>query len=100
MADTITTCASCGAMLPPQALNCFNCHQLVHAAALEDMAARARQCEAASDMLGAARLWRDALRLLPLDSVQAKAILEHLNQLAAAARINHPTPPDNKPEWL
>lgn len=100
MADTPQTCASCGAMLPPQALNCFNCHQLVHAAALEDMAARARQCEASNDMLGAARLWRDALRLLPLDSVQAKAILEHLKALGAAGRAQNAAPPDNKPEWL
>jgi Zn-dependent protease len=87
-------------MLPPQALNCLNCHQLVHAAALEDMAARARQCEASNDMLGAARLWRDALRLLPLDSVQAKAILEHLKELGTAERLRNPAPPDNKPEWL
>ena len=87
-------------MLPPQALNCFNCHQLVHAAALEDMVARARQCEASNDVLGAARLWRDALRLLPLDSVQAKAILEHLTELGAAARLRNPAPPEHRPEWL
>ena len=72
----------------------------MYAAALEDLAARARQCEASKDMLGAARLWRDALRLLPADSVQAKAILEHLANLGAAAQLNASASADNKPEWL
>jgi Zn-dependent protease len=100
MADDIQYCASCGAMLPSQALSCFSCHQLVHAAALEDMAARARECEAKQDMLGAARLWRDSLRLLPLDSIQAKAILQHIQSLGAAARSGNSTAQQNKPQWL
>jgi hypothetical protein len=100
MADEMKYCASCGAMLAPQALNCFNCHQLVHAAELEEVAARARQCEASNDILGAVRAWRDALDLLPMDSVQAKAILDHLNELAAAARLNKTAQPDKTPEWL
>lgn len=87
-------------MLQPGALICFHCHQLVHAEKLEDIAARARQSEANQDMLGAARLWREALQLLPLDSVQAKSILEHLNTLGTAARAHGQAANDSKPEWL
>jgi Zn-dependent protease len=101
MPDNIQYCASCGAMLPPQALTCFNCHQLVHAEALEDMAARARIREANHDMLGAARLWRDSLRVLPLDSTQAQAILEHVKALGEAAKTQQAPPPQqNTPQWL
>ena len=57
-------------MLPPLALTCFNCHQLAHAAALEDMASKARICEANHDMLGAPRFsGATLLCLLLLDSI-------------------------------
>jgi Zn-dependent protease len=64
------------------------------------MAARAHECELRQDVLGAARLWRESLRLLPLDSAEAKAILEHIAGLAASARAQNVPPPDHKPEWL
>jgi Zn-dependent protease len=64
--------------LEPLALSCPSCHQLVHSAALEDLAQRARTCESIGDHTGAAALWRQALALLPPESAQAAAIRQRL----------------------
>jgi Zn-dependent protease len=68
---------------------------LVHAAALEELAQRARERETIGDREGAAALWRQALALLPPESTQAAAIRQ---------RIGSPPPPPpggaQKPGWV
>jgi Zn-dependent protease len=94
-ADSTHFCASCGTPLPPLALNCPSCHQLVHAAALENLALRARERETTGDHTGAAALWRQALALLPPESSQAAAIRQRLG-------APPPPPPGAAPQspWI
>jgi Zn-dependent protease len=79
--DTPRFCDNCGTPLAPLALSCPSCHQLVHAAALEDLAQRARELETANNRAGAAALWRQALALLPPESAQAKSIRDRVSSL-------------------
>jgi Zn-dependent protease len=93
LADSPHFCAACGTPLAPLELSCPSCHQLVHAAALEDLAQRARVCESTGDRAGAAALWRQALALLPPESAQAAAIRQ---------RLGAPPPPAGAPQspWI
>jgi Zn-dependent protease len=95
--DTPKYCPGCEAALPPQALSCPGCHQLVHAAELEGLARQARELEPA-DPAAAAEIWRKALDLLPPESVQAQQIREHAATLGASAH----TGPTEKPTpgWI
>jgi Zn-dependent protease len=68
----------------------------VHAAALEDLAQRARERETTGDRAGAAALWRQALALLPPESSQASAIRDRLAGLGSSAA---PPPGARKPGW-
>ena len=74
-------------------LACRECHQLRFTSQLEELAAQARQKEAASEWSAAAGLWRQALELLPADAAQAQSIRDHI---AALATKSQPPP---KPNW-
>jgi Zn-dependent protease len=76
--DAPRFCGACGAALATGALICTGCQALVHATQLEALAARAKAAEAVGNTTGAQDAWRQALDLLPADSVQHKAIREHL----------------------
>ena len=97
MPDAPHFCASCGTPLPPLALSCPSCHQLTHAAALEDLAQRARALEPANPA-GAAALWRQALALLPPESSQASAIRDRLTALGSPAAPPPPGAGPGKPQ--
>ena len=58
-------CARCGTQLAPRLLSCPSCHALVHAARLKALATEAEAADASGDVARAARLWHDALTLLP-----------------------------------
>ena len=100
MSDTPQFCASCGTPLPPLALACPSCHQLVHAAALEDLAQRARALESINPS-GASALWRQALALLPPESSQASAIRDRLIALGSPVTPPPPgvRPAQSAPNW-
>jgi Zn-dependent protease len=82
-------CARCGHALAPDALECTQCHSLVHAEAVEKIAARARAYEANGDLPMAREEWLSTLRLLPAESEHAKWIRSHAQELGASIQAVH-----------
>lgn len=78
-------CSGCKAALEPGALACNNCHALVHAARLEQLAADARLYEERGEFVQARDAWTSALRLLPEDSTQAEWVRGNTRRLDAMA---------------
>ena len=88
-------CPGCKAPLAPAALACDNCHALVHAARLEELAAAARAHEERGEILEAREAWTSALPLLPEDSKQAEWVrgsARRLEAMAAAGAKSAATP--------
>ena len=87
-ADLYQACSGCSNALESGALVCSNCHALVHASKLEQLAASARLHEERREIVDAREDWSRALELLPADSAQAEWIRgndERLSVLAASA---------------
>src|SRR6202142_36935 len=84
-ADLHQACSACSSVLEPGALVCGNCHALVHASTLEQLAARARLHEERGEIVEAREDWSRALKLLPADSVQAEWIRGNDQRLSALA---------------
>ncbi len=80
-----TSCSRCAASLAPGALDCAQCHALVHAETLEQRAAQARDLEARGALAQARTAWTDVLALLPPESAQAEWTRSHLAGLPEAA---------------
>lgn len=93
------TCPQCGAELPPNALACPACRALVHAAELNDLAAKADAATAALNYSEALVHWRRALELLPPTSAQHAVITARINELVQ--RLERPTAAEvpKKPAW-
>jgi Zn-dependent protease len=68
------TCAACGAELAPRLLVCPACQSFVHAETLKTLAARAERAASEGDPSGALAAWREALELVPPETVQSKRI--------------------------
>ena len=79
----LTQCPGCKAALEPGALVCNNCQALVHAADLEQLAARARLHEQRGEIVQARELWNRALPLLPQTSTQAEWVRTSVGRLDA-----------------
>ena len=77
-------CVRCGAVLAPGALACDNCHALVHAHGLEQLAAAARMHEERGEAAAAREVWLQALALLPSESTQAEWIRGNVQRLERA----------------
>jgi Zn-dependent protease len=84
------TCASCGSDIPASRLACPACHALVHADALRRLAGEAEGASRKGDRASAVRAWREALELLPPDSVQSKQVGE---RIAMLTRDGEPSAP-------
>lgn len=78
-------CLGCRAALEPGALACNNCHALVHAARLEQLAVAARLHEERGEIVQARDAWASALSLLPEDSTQAEWVRGNNRRLEAMA---------------
>ena len=74
-------CSDCGTAFPALALLCPQCSRLVYSERLQQLAAAARQLEAAGEFAATTQLWRQALILLPADSAQAQTIQQHLDDM-------------------
>ena len=74
------SCPHCGHSAGPLALVCPACNGLIHAAALEQLAAQAKAAETAGED-NALFLWQQALQLLPSGTKQHAAILERVTAL-------------------
>jgi Zn-dependent protease len=83
--DLIQECSRCKGALAPTALVCGNCHALVHAARLEQLAAGARLHEERHENIEARNVWLNALELLPPESAQAEWIRSNTKRLDALA---------------
>ena len=78
----VTACERCGQPIPYGQLACPNCGALVHQRRLEQIAAEAQRLEQ-SDPAAAARMWREALSLLPQDSQQYAHIYHRIGALTS-----------------
>lgn len=74
-------CPRCARELPPGALECPQCRNLVHGDYMEQLAAHARSLEAHGDFQGARERWLECLPLLPAQSAQAEWIRGHVREL-------------------
>jgi Zn-dependent protease len=86
-------CAACGTQLAPGRLVCPSCHTLVHAEALKARAQRAEQATRDGDPREALAAWREALALLPPESVQSKRVGETVAALAREVEALPMAPP-------
>jgi Zn-dependent protease len=77
-------CVACRAQIAEALLACPSCGQLVHAAALKQLAAEAAGAETAGDARGALESWRRMLELLPAQSTQHARVLAKVQALSAA----------------
>ena len=93
--ELIQECPRCAAALAPGALVCNACHALVHASALEGLAASARRHEERGELPEARDAWEKALALLPADAAQAAWVRGNLQRLAASA-----TAPAPQRKWV
>jgi Zn-dependent protease len=95
--ELIRNCQRCAHQLAPESLVCDQCHALVHAEKLDQLAAEAKALEAKGDLPQARDRWLSGLSLLPANSRQASWIQEHARTLDAAAGRVQPAPPsENK----
>jgi Zn-dependent protease len=76
-------CLGCNAPLEPEALACSECHALVHAARLEQLAQDARLREQRGEIAQARDAWASALHLLPEHSTQAEWVRANIRRLEA-----------------
>jgi len=95
--ELIRNCRRCSSDLAPDALVCQNCHALVHADQLDQLASQAKALEAKQDFRGARERWLMGLPLLPPNSRQASWIQDHARSLDTMAEQLQPPPPsENK----
>src|SRR5271170_6289906 len=97
-------CSSCGQSVPPDALVCPHCQQLVHAQELRGLAAQAADAMAKGDRIGARDTWQSALALIPETSPQYQAVLNSVKalsrQIAAGPAESAPAASNEKPAWV
>lgn len=79
------TCTACSHELAEGALACPQCHRLVHASELEQLAGEAKRLETEGQFLQAREHWLKAVQLLPRDSNQAEWIRGEVQKLGVAA---------------
>ena len=98
-AEAPSRCPGCGTQWGPRVLACPGCAKLVHASALERLAAEARSARDADDRDGERAAWERALALLPPSAKQAATIRDRVDALAPepgakGAKSSH------APRWL
>ncbi len=91
-------CIRCSHPLAPGALECDNCHALVHAQDLEQLSKEAKALESKGELLMARDRWLMGLPLLPRGSKQADWIQAHARELEAKTNA-HLTPPPAENNW-
>jgi Zn-dependent protease len=89
-------CPRCSHPLAPGALECSNCHALVHAEELDRLAKEAKNLESKGEIHMARDRWLMGLPLLPRGSKQADWIQAHARELELQANAKlAPPPPEN-----
>jgi Zn-dependent protease len=91
MSDALR-CGGCGNIVPARAVVCPSCHALLHADRLKAIAAEAERLTGSGAYADAARVWRDALPLLPPHSKQYAAVVANIEAATARAPSQHGPP--------
>src|SRR5437764_15479410 len=91
MSDVVS-CGGCGNVVPGRAVVCPSCHALIHAERLKAIAAEAERLTSAGSHAEAARVWRDALPLLPRDSKQYAAVVANIEAAVARGPVEQGPP--------
>ena len=92
------SCPACGTDLPPRRLVCPACQRLVHAETLDRLAAEAEAAERDGRRPDAIARWREALALLPPDSLQSRVIGDKLQALGPLEDAPEAAPA-RRPAW-
>jgi Zn-dependent protease len=79
--EAANACLECGSALDRTSLSCAKCGRLRYSAELEDLAKRASQAAPTGDLRAVRDLWKQALTLLPPDTVQYRAIQGRIDDL-------------------
>jgi Zn-dependent protease len=87
------TCSRCSHPLAPGALECENCHALVHADELDQLSKEAKTLESKGELHMARDRWLMALPLLPRGSKQADWIQAHRRELELKVNAQLAPPP-------
>jgi Zn-dependent protease len=95
----IRNCKRCSRELAPGALECDQCHALVHSEELERLSAEAKVLEARGDLQQAREKWLSAVPLLPPTSTQADWIKYHAEVLNAGGDPPRAGEPSDNP-WV
>ena len=95
--EPIRNCHNCGQSVPLGALDCPQCHALLHSEELLRISTKANQLEEQNALPQARDEWRKALALLPHNSNQAEWIRGKIYKLELTEKHAPPSPP--KSEW-
>jgi Zn-dependent protease len=95
--EPIRNCHNCGQSVPLGALDCPQCHALLHSEELLRISTKANQLEEQNALPEARDEWRKALALLPRNSNQAEWIRGKIYKLELTEKHAPPSPP--KSEW-
>ena len=90
-------CRRCSRELPPGALDCPQCHALVHEEQMERIAARARAYEANGSLWDAREQWQLIVPLLPPASKQSEWIRSHIREVETT--LHAPGAPNTRKKW-
>lgn len=99
--ETQTTCAGCGAVLPPLALTCPACHRFVHAGRLQTLTTQAKRAEQNGEWTAARDAWALAAPLLPTDTTQYRSVAARITEIDVrlAAASERPSPHSEAGKW-
>lgn len=75
-------CPNCATMIAPGLLSCPGCHGLVYSGRLKQLAKEAEEAKQAGNLLQSLELYREALMLLPENTMQYRAIAEKVDALS------------------
>ena len=92
----VLTCRSCGGELADGLLACPQCRALLHRTQLMALAESASAHERDARPTEALRDWREALTLLPADTVQHRSVVENIRRLSQEVDQRAPRPPPRK----
>jgi Zn-dependent protease len=95
--EPIRNCHNCGQSVPLGALDCPQCHTLLHSEELVRISTKANQLEAQNALLQARDEWNKALALLPPNANQAEWIRGKIYKLELTEK--HAPPTKSKSEW-
>ncbi len=91
----VYNCPQCSHYLQPGTLACPECHTIVYAGHLRDIALRATAAENEKNWVAARETWRTALDWLPEGTTQAKAVADRMEAMNARLRATE----DSKAKW-